>query len=97
MAEEFRQYLAQQWLQVARPAFDHPDRAVLWQANVALDRLDQLRNDAEISGVFLRHVELYDREIRRIVEFLFRRDHQVAFIGEIGALERQLPFVSWSI
>jgi transcriptional regulator with XRE-family HTH domain len=83
-AEEFRQYLAQQWLQVTRPAFDHPDRAVLWQANVALGRLDQLRNDAEISAVFLRHVELYDREIRRIVEFLLRRDHQVAFIGEIG-------------
>jgi transcriptional regulator with XRE-family HTH domain len=83
-AREFREYLAQHWEQVHRPAFDHPDRAVLWQANLTLRRLEQLRNDAEITGVFLRHVELYDREIRRIVEFLQRRDHQVAFIGDIG-------------
>lgn len=84
MAQELCEYLNQDWNQLKRPAFDHPDRTTLWEAHQTLRKLGDLRNDPEVKGVFIRQMDLYDKEIRRLCDFLFRRDHQVAFIGGIG-------------
>lgn len=84
MATALGEYLDQDWDQLKRPAFDHPDRAILWEANLTLRKLDDLRNDPEVKGVFIRQMDLYEKEIRRLCTFLYRRDHQVAFIGGIG-------------
>ena len=83
-ANGLAEYLSQEWDQIKRPAFDHPDRATLWDANLTLRKLDALRNDPDVKGVFIRQMDLYEKEIRRLCGFLIRRDHQVAFIGGIG-------------
>jgi len=84
LAQELNDYLTQDWNQLKRPPFDHPDRTTLWAANETLRKLDALRNDPEVKGVFIRQMDLYDKEIHRLSDFLFRRDHQIAFIGGIG-------------
>lgn len=78
------EYLKQEWDEMDRPSFDHPDRPVLWEANLTLRKLEKLRNDPEVRGVFIRHMDLYENEIRRLCQFLQSRFHQVAFIGGIG-------------
>jgi len=83
-AIELRKFLDQEWDQIQRPSFDHPDRSILWEANRTLQKLEDLRNDPEVKGVFIRQMELYEKEIRRLCNFLFKREHQVAFIGGIG-------------
>jgi len=83
-AVEFQQFLSQDWSMVESPGFDHPDRSALWQANLTLEKLAELREDPEVKGVLVRHMDLYESEIRRLCEFLRRTDHQVAFIGGIG-------------
>lgn len=83
-AKGLSEYLKQEWDQIDRPAFDHPERTVLWEANLMLRKLDKLRNDPDVKGVFIRQMDLYDKEIRRLCQFLRSRNHQVAFIGGIG-------------
>src|SRR5262245_44600487 len=61
------EFLAQAWDFVNRPEFDHPDREALWEANCALRKLAEMRRDPELKAVFLRQVELYETELRRLV------------------------------
>jgi len=83
-AKGLTEYLKQEWDHIDRPAFDHPDRTVLWEANQMLRKLDKLRNAPDVKGVFIRQMDLYEKEIRRLCQFLQSRNHQVAFIGGIG-------------
>lgn len=83
-AERLSRFIEQDWDQLDRPAFDHPNRDALWEANVALRKLADLRDDPELKGVFVRQIDLYDSELRRLASFLASRDHQVACIGSIG-------------
>lgn len=83
-AKGLSEYLRQEWDQIERPAFDHPDRSNLWEANVTLRKLDKLRSDPDVKAVFIRQMDLYEKEIRRLCRFLQNRSHQVAFIGGIG-------------
>lgn len=83
-AKGLSDYLKQNWDQIERPAFDHPDREVLWKANLTLRKIAELRSDPDIKSVFVRQMDLYEKEIRRLCDFLRSRDHQVAFIGVIG-------------
>lgn len=78
------EFLDQVWDHIQRPLFDHPNRQALWQANLALRKLSELRSDPDLKGVLLRQIDLYEAEIRRLADFLASRDHQIAFIGSIG-------------
>ncbi len=83
-ADGLETFLTQEWDQIKRPSFDHPDRTTLWEANSTLRELAGLRDDPEVKGVFIRQMDLYDQEIRRLCNYLFSCDHNVAFIGGIG-------------
>lgn len=83
-AAGLEEFLGQVWDQIERPLFDHPNRLPLWQANLALRKLAELRSDPDLKGVLLRQIDLYEAEIRRLADFLVSRDHQIAFIGSIG-------------
>ena len=78
------EFLTQNWDELSRPPFDHPNRAALWEANLALRKLTELRKDTDLKAVFLKQIELYEDELRRIATFLVSRDHQIACIGSIG-------------
>jgi len=83
-ANEFARYLREDWDILERPPFDHPNRRDLWNANLALRKLAQLRDKPDLKGVFLRQIELYERELHRVAEFLQSCNHQIAFIGCIA-------------
>ena len=83
-ATELTEFLAQDWDELPRPPFDHPNRDALWESNLALRKLAELRNDPNLKAVFIRQVDLYEQEIRRIADFLTSTEHQIACIGSIG-------------
>lgn len=83
-AKGLLEFLKQAWDFIERPAFDHPSRHALWAANLALAKLAKLREDPDLKGFFVRQIDLYESEIRRIAKFLMDRDHRVACIGSIG-------------
>lgn len=84
LAEELLAFMNQHWDQIDRPAFDHPNRTTLLEANDTLRTLRDLRNDPELKGVLLRQVELYEHELCRLVKFLSSTEHRIAFVGSIG-------------
>jgi transcriptional regulator with XRE-family HTH domain len=83
-AKQFGEYLNQSWDELDRPAFDHPNRSNLWEANLALRKLRELREDPDLKSVFVRQIDLYEKELRRLAHYLRSREHQIAFIGSIG-------------
>lgn len=83
-AKQLSNFMKQDWDELTRPAFDHPNCNALWEANLALRKLAALRHDKDLKAIFLRQIDLYEKELRRIAGFLASRDHQIAFIGSIG-------------
>ncbi len=83
-AKQLSEYLKQNWNELDRPSFDHPNRLNLWEASLALRKLRALRDDPDLKGVFIRQIDLYEKELHRLALFLRTREHQIAFIGSIG-------------
>jgi transcriptional regulator with XRE-family HTH domain len=83
-AKQLGEYIKQKWDELDRPAFDHPNRTNLWEANLALRKLRELREDPDLKSVFVRQTDLYEKELRRLANYLRTRDHQIAVIGSIG-------------
>jgi transcriptional regulator with XRE-family HTH domain len=83
-AQALGEYLTQSWDKLPQPPFDHPNRGALSEANLTLRNLEKLREKPELKGVFIRQIDLYEQELRRLAAFLLSCDHQVAFIGTIG-------------
>lgn len=83
-AKQLDEYLKQNWDELDLPSFDHPNRLSLWEANLALRKLRELRDNPELKSVFIRQIDLYEKELRRFTHFLRSREHRIAFIGGIG-------------
>jgi len=83
-AQEFTQYLDQDWHELKRPPFDHPDRKELWEAEQALQEIIAFYDDPDLKHVFKRQIEAYERQIRRYAEYLQSREYLLAMIGGIG-------------
>src|SRR5689334_5331041 len=47
-AKELRVYLDQDWDELDRPPFDHPNRKILWVGNDLLRKLRQLKSDPNL-------------------------------------------------
>jgi len=83
-ARQLVEFTKQKWDILERPDFDHPNRTALWSANTTLRKLRKLRENPKLKNVFVRQIDLYEKEIRRLAEFLQPCEHQIAFIGSIG-------------
>jgi transcriptional regulator with XRE-family HTH domain len=83
LAVEVADYYARSWRQATPPSFLHPDRETLWTIDKALRDLDVF--ESERSDPILRGpIDLLRSELRTTDTYLRRRDHVVAWIGDIG-------------
>jgi transcriptional regulator with XRE-family HTH domain len=83
-ASKVQAVLQRNWLIVKRPQLNHPDSELLWLAEEAAQKLDLVRQKADIRLAFERRVTEYINEIIKGSQLLLNREHQVAFIGSIG-------------
>lgn len=83
-AKALRVYLDQEWDALERSPFDHPNREALWLINGLLGKLRMLKDDPELKSVFVRHIEMYESELRSLADDLRSTDHSLAFVGSIG-------------
>ena len=83
-ARQLGEFTKQKWDVLERPDFDHPNRDSLWSVNVTLRKLRELRENPELKNVFVRQIDMYEKELRRLAGFLQPCTHQIAFIGSIG-------------
>ncbi|WP_426131617.1 helix-turn-helix domain-containing protein [Pararhizobium sp. PWRC1-1] len=83
LASEVSKYYSRQWLQDPPPSFLHPDREGLWTIDQALKTLEEF--EAEKQDPILRGpIDLLRGELRASEAYLRRRDHTVAWVGDIG-------------
>ncbi|GAA3572618.1 hypothetical protein GCM10022419_061910 [Nonomuraea rosea] len=73
--------LARDWTILPRPALDHPDQQLLWEAEQRARELDELAHEHPALQTRLKE---YIAEIRHLAGLLLRREHLIAFIGAIG-------------
>ena len=83
-ARQLGEFVKQKWDVLERPDFNHPNRESLWAANVSLRKLCTVRENPKVKNVFIRQIDLYEKELRRLAGFLQSCEHQIAFIGSIG-------------
>ena len=83
MAHEVRAYYARPWLQEEPPSFLHPDKDALWTIDQALRSLDAFEADHD-DPILRSPIGLLRGELRAAESYLRRREHVVAWVGDIG-------------
>jgi len=76
--------LRRDWRETHRPALDHPDQDLLWDAEQICKELAELRNHPEIRHAFERRLTEYIDDIKQTANLLLKREHEIAIIGSKG-------------
>ncbi len=83
-ANQLAEQIQRRWKVLPRPALDHPDQNLLWEAEQVAQELIALRDQPEVRHAFERRLSEYVTELQYATGLILKRDHQLAFIGSIG-------------
>jgi transcriptional regulator with XRE-family HTH domain len=83
-AKEYLDYLNSDWVQVERPEFSNPQRAVLAMAEEALSQIEEFSSNQDRPWPLKRQLERQRSALRHSASYLRQTTHQIAFIGEVG-------------
>jgi transcriptional regulator with XRE-family HTH domain len=76
--------LHRNWQCLPRPPLDHPNQHLLWRAEQLTSELQAAGTTPGTPAAFRTRLDEYVKEVRRLADMLLRREHQIAFIGQIG-------------
>jgi len=80
----FKKTAERVWKHLPRPPLGHPDEAILWRAEQALERVKELAESPEIKNVIAKRLEAFVSEINSTARLALKTVHNVAFVGKIG-------------
>lgn len=83
-ANEIVAFYSDRWRHIERPDFLHPDRAVLWNAERALQTLEAFEKSEQFDHILQDPLTKLRNRIVSEVDFIRHKEHGIAFIGEIG-------------
>jgi hypothetical protein len=83
-ANEIVVFYSDRWRHIERPDFLHPDRAVLWNAERALQTLEAFEKSDQFDPILQDPLTKLRNRIVSEVDFIRHKEHGIAFIGEIG-------------
>ena len=83
-AMNFKDTSGRVWRYVERPQLGHPDESILWEAEIALGKLNELLEDPNIKNIFVRRLEAFREELDDAAQRVHRTEHAIAFVGDIG-------------
>lgn len=84
LAGEIIDFFSGRWRHIERPDFLHPDRAVMWDAEHALQRLEAFEKAPEFDAILQDPLTKLRNRLIAEVDFIRHKEHGIAFIGEIG-------------
>ena len=84
LAAEAREFYSRAWQMTDPPSFLHPDRETLWQVDGALFKLKEFEKDKRYHAILQGPIDLLRGELLVTQQYLVRRDHTVAWVGDIG-------------
>ena len=83
-AMNFKDTYGRIWKYVERPQLGHPDESILWEAEIALRKLNELLEDPDIKNIFVKRLEAFREELYEAAWRVYRTEHVIAFVGDIG-------------
>lgn len=84
LADQIVAYYGQRWRFIERPLFTHPQHEVIWNAERALQLLDEFENSAQFDSILQDPLSKLRNRILSETEFIRQNEHGIAFIGDIG-------------
>ena len=84
LANEIIVFYSDRWRHIERPDFLHPDRAVMWDAERALQTLEAFEQSPQFDSILQDPLTKLRNRIVAEVDFIRHKEHGIAFIGEIG-------------
>lgn len=79
-----REFYSLAWKISERPAFNQPDRDILWEVERALQELQEFEDDPAFDQILARPVHILRNRLTASTHFLLRIDHGIAWIGAIS-------------
>ena len=83
-ARQFRETAGRVWRISQKPPLGHPDEQLLWEAEEALQNIEELSARPDIRNVFVKRLEEYLDELNSAASLVLGTEHSVAFVGDIG-------------
>lgn len=83
-AHAYLDYLRQDWKELPRPPFKHPNQEALWQAEQTLQRLREFCTQPDIPRPLLGQAEMYRQTLETASTYLISLSHTIAYVGDIG-------------
>ena len=83
-AKDLAEIASRIWTVLPAPALDHPDQNLLWATEILATELESIASAPDIRQAFEQRIREYVAELKRLAGLLYRRDHELAFIGPIG-------------
>lgn len=83
-ARQFRETAGRVWKTSQKPPLGHPDEQLLWEAEEALQNIEELSARPDIRNVFVKRLEEFRDELKRATSLVLGTEHSVAFVGNIG-------------
>ena len=77
-------YYSRHWSTDEPPSFLHPDHEALWTVDQALQELERFERDRNDDPILRGPIGLQRRALLDAGSYLSRRDHVIAWIGNIG-------------
>jgi transcriptional regulator with XRE-family HTH domain len=84
LANEIIAFFSDRWRHIERPDFQHPDRAVIWDAERALQTLETFEKSSQFDSILEDPLRKLRTRIVSEVDFIRQKEHGIAFVGEIG-------------
>jgi len=84
LAEEVLEFYNRDWQHSAPPTYLHPNREELWVVDRALTELREFERSDRNDPILKGPIDLLRTELSTTALYLQRRDHVVAWVGDIG-------------
>lgn len=84
LAAEVLEFYGRDWQHGAPPSYLHPDREVLWVVDKALSDLAEFEKGPKNDPILRGPIDLLRTELNNTANYLRKRDHVVAWVGDIG-------------
>jgi len=83
-AQQFGRTMGRNWRHLSRPPLGHPEEELVWKAERAYARVQELADAPDTAHPFARRLEESLVEIRRVAELVLAEEYRIAFVGDIG-------------
>lgn len=77
-------HYALQWAITKRPSFQHPDRDALWDAEQALQALEEFEESDDYDALLAVPLDQIRGNLETSAKFVGELDHSLAFVGAVG-------------